>query len=290
MTFFSQVIVYKLIMGGSGGETNQSIENTFNFKALNENITNIVTKNSSTTTATGANIQGMKVNFGQIIGCDINLSQKITSKTMAASDFTASEISELQSTISNDLSASASSALEKNSQMGSELGALASGDSTMDIKTQVDMEIKNLVETNITTTNVNNTVAEQVNIQDGVLNLQYYDCSDGNAKLDFSQDIMAEVKATSIMNILKEAVAKSEMLNKMAATADSSVSQKQGGVAELADSVFGGIAGIIGTSQQGAQAASAASVCCVCVLVAGGVAIALSPAGQNAGRSAAAKF
>ena len=277
-------------MGGSGGETNQSIENTFNFKALNENITNIVTKNSSTTTATGANIQGMKVNFGQIIGCDINLSQKITSKTMAASDFTASEISELQSTISNDLSASASSALEKNSQMGSELGALASGDSTMDIKTQVDMEIKNLVETNITTTNVNNTVAEQVNIQDGVLNLQYYDCSDGNAKLDFSQDIMAEVKATSIMNILKEAVAKSEMLNKMAATADSSVSQKQGGVAELADSVFGGIAGIIGTSQQGAQAASAASVCCVCVLVAGGVAIALSPAGQNAGRSAASKF
>ena len=277
-------------MGGSGGETNQSIENTFNFKALNENITNIVTKNSSTTTATGANIQGMKVNFGQIIGCDINLSQRITSKTMAASDFTASEISELQSTISNDLSASASSALEKNSQMGSELGALASGDSTMDIKTQVDMEIKNLVETNITTTNVNNTVAEQVNIQDGVLNLQYYDCSDGNAKLDFSQDIMAEVKATSIMNILKEAVAKSEMLNKMAATADSSVSQKQGGVAELADSVFGGIAGIIGTSQQGAQAASAASVCCVCVLVAGGVAIALSPAGQNAGRSAAAKF
>jgi len=290
MTFFSQVIVYKLIMGGSGGETNQSIENTFNFKALNENITNIVTKNSSTTTATGANIQGMKVNFGQIIGCDINLSQRITSKTMAASDFTASEISELQSTISNDLSASASSALEKNSQMGSELGALASGDSNMDIKTQVDMEIKNLVETNITTTNVNNTVAEQVNIQDGVLNLQYYDCSDGNAKLDFSQDIMAEVKATSIMNILKEAVAKSEMLNKMAATADSSVSQKQGGVAELADSVFGGIAGIIGTSQQGAQAASAASVCCVCVLVAGGVAIALSPAGQNAGRSAAAKF
>ena len=277
-------------MGGSGGETNQSIENTFNFKALNENITNIVTKNSSTTSASGANIQGMKVNFGQIIGCDINLSQKITSKTMAASDFTASEISELQSTISNDLSASASSALEKNSQMGSELGALASGDSNMDIKTQVDMEIKNLVETNITTTNVNNTVAEQVNIQDGVLNLQYYDCSDGNAKLDFSQDIMAEVKATSIMNILKEAVAKSEMLNKMAATADSSVSQKQGGIAEIADSVFGGIAGIIGTSQQGAQAASAASVCCVCVLVAGGVAIALSPAGQNAGRSAAAKF
>ena len=277
-------------MGGSGGETNQSIENTFNFKALNENITNIVTNNSSTTTATGANIQGMKVNFGQIIGCDINLSQKITSKTMAASDFTADEITDLQTAITNDMSASAASALEKNTQMGSELGALATGDTNLDIQTQVDMEITNIVTNNITTTNVNNTVAEQVNIQDGELNLKFYDCSDGNAKLDFSQDIMAEVKATSIMNILKQSIASSEMLNKMAATADSSATSSAGGVAELADSVFGGIAGVIGSTQEGAQAASLASVCCVCVLVLGGVAVALSPAGQNAGRSAAAKF
>lgn len=277
-------------MGGSGGETNQSIENTFNFKALNENITNIITNNSSTTTATGANIQGMKVNFGQIIGCDVNLSQRITSKTMAASDFTVEEITDLRTAITNDMQASAASALEKNSQMGSELGALVSGDSNMEIKTEVDMEIKNIVKNNITTTNVNNTVAEQVNIQDGELNVQFYDCSDGNAKLDFSQDIMAEVKATSIMNILKESVASNEMLNKMAATADSSASQKQGGVAEIADSVFGGIAGVIGSTQEGAQAASLASVCCVCVLVLGGVAVALSPAGQNAGRAAASKF
>ena len=275
---------------GSGPSTSSSIENTFNFSALNENITNVITNNSQETGASGANIQGMKVVFGDIYGCDVNLSQKITSTTMASSEFSASEIAQLQSTITNDLSASATSALEKNTQLGSELGALAGGKQSMDIKTQVDMEIKNLVENNITTTNVNNTVAEQVNIQDGELNVQYYDCSDGNAKLDFSQDIMAEVKATSIMNILKEAVASNEMLNKMAATADSSVSQKQGGIAEIADSVFGGIADIIGTSQQGAQVASAASVCCVCVLVLGGVAVALSPAGQNAGRAAASKF
>ena len=277
-------------MGGSGGETNQSIENTFNFKALNENITNIITNNSSTTSASGANIQGMKVNFGQIIGCDVNLSQRITSKTMAASDFTAEEITDLQTAITNDMSASAASALEKNSQMGSELGALVSGDTNLEIKTEVDMEIKNLVENNITTTNVNNTVAEQVNIQDGVLNLQYYDCSDTGAQLDFSQDIMAEVKATSIMKMLKEAVAKNTVLNKMAADTESAATKKKGGIAGVLDSVFGGIADVVGTSQQGAMAGSAASVCCVCVLVAGGVAVAMSPAGQNAGRAAAAKF
>ena len=286
---------------GPAPSTSSNIENTFNFSAINENITNIITQNSSTTTATGANIQGMTVNFGEIIGCNVNLSQKITSKTMAASDFTADEMTELQSAISNDLSASAASALEKNTQMGSELSALAGGAQNTNIQTKVDMEIKNVVENNITTTNVNNTVAEQVNIQDGILNLKRYDCSDTGAQLDFSQDIMAEVKATSIMNILKEAIASNEVLNTMAATADSTASNTQGGYAQVVDSVggavagigdslFGGIADIVGTSQQGAMTASLASMCCVCVIVIGGVAVAMSPAGQNAGKAAAAKF
>jgi hypothetical protein len=277
-------------MGGSGGETNQSIENTFNFKALNENITNVITNNTQETGATGANIQGMKVVFGDIYGCDVNLSQKITSKTMASSEFSASEIAQLQTAITNDMQAAASSALEKNSQMGSELGALVSGDTNLEIKTEVNMEIQNIVKNNITTNNLTSTVSEQVNIQDGELSVKRYDCTVGNATLNFSQDVVSEIKAESVMSVLKDSIAKSEMLNKMAATADSSASQSQGGIAQIADSVFGGIAGVIGSTQEGAQAASLASVCCVCVLVLGGVAVALSPAGQNAGRAAASKF
>jgi hypothetical protein len=274
-----------------GGDTSQSIENTFNFSAISENITNIITNNSSTTTATGANIQGMEINLGKIIGCDMNFSQKITSKTMASSDFEAAEIATLQNAITTDMQAAASAALDNNTEMGSELGGLTDGgDTNMEIKNSVNMEIKNLVETNITTTNVNDTVAEQVNIQDGVLNLQYYDCSDTGAQLDFSQDIMAEVKATSIMKMLKEAVAKNTVLNKMAADTDSAATKKKGGIAGVLDSVFGGIADVIGTSQQGAMAASAASVCCVCVLMIGLVAMFLSPAGQNMGRKGMNKF
>lgn len=274
-----------------GGDTSQSIENTFNFSAINENITNIITNNSSTTTATGANIQGMKVNFGQIIGCDVNLSQKITSKTMASSDFTADEITDLQNQITNDMQAAATAALENNTEMGSELGGvLDGGDTNMSVVNSVNMEIKNLVETNITTTNVNNTVAEQVNIQDGELNLKFYDCSDTGAKLDFSQDIMAEVKATSIMNILKQAVQENKILNKMAAVTESDVKKKKGGIAGVLDSVFGGVAGIIGTSQQGAMAASGFSTICLCVLVIGLAVMFLSPAGQNMGRKGMNKF
>ena len=155
---------------------------------------------------------------------------------------------------------------------------------------QPDMEIKNLVTNNITTNNLTSTVSEQVNIQDGELNVKRYDCTVGSASLDFSQDVVSEVKAESVMSTLKEAIANNKVLNKMAASADSTATQKQGGIAEVMDSVFGGIADVIGTSQQGAMAGSAASVCICCVLVIGMVMMFMSPAGQNMGRTAMTKF
>ena len=275
---------------GGGGSTTQNIEQTFNFSAISENVTNIITNNTQETGASGANIQGMKVNFGEIIGCDVNLSQRITSSTMASSEFSVEEIAELQTSITNDMQAAATAALEKNSQMGSELGALMSGDMNQDIKTSIDMEIQNLVENNITTNNLTSTVSEQVNIQDGELNVKRYDCTVGSASLDFSQDVVSEVKAESVMSTLKEAITNNTVLNKMAASADSTATQKQGGIAEVMDSVFGGIADVIGTSQQGAMAASAACVSIVCVLVIGLAVMFMSPAGQNMGRSAMKKF
>jgi len=142
----------------------------------------------------------------------INLVPKNYFKNDGCIRFTAEEITDLQTAITNDMSASAASALEKIPRWGVNWVHSPLVIPILEIKTQVDMEIKNVVENNITTTNVNNTVAEQVNIQDGELNLKYYDCSDGNAKLDFSQDIMSEVKATSIMNILKQSIASSKML------------------------------------------------------------------------------
>lgn len=275
---------------GGGGSTTQNIEQTFNFKAINKNVTEIVTNNTQDTGASGANIQGMKVNFGEIIGCDVNLSQRITSSTMASSEFSVEEIDQLQDSITNDMQAAATAALEKNSQMGSELGALMSGDMNQDIKTSVDMEIENLVKKTITTNNLTTTVSEQVNIQDGELNVKRYDCTVGSASLDFSQDVVSEVKAESVMSALKDAISNNTVLNKMAASADAAATQKQGGIAEVMDSVFGGIADVIGTSQQGAMAASAACVSIVCVLVIGLAVMFMSPAGQNMGRSAMKKF
>ena len=154
--------------------------------------------------------------------------------------------------------------------------------SSSEFDDQKTTDIKNA----ITTETLNSTVAEQVNIQGQVLNVG--NCVDSDISLN--QDIVAEVAATSITKMVKTAIAGNTLLNTMAAKADSSATKKQGGLAGLMDSIFGGVAGIIGTSQQGAMAGSAASVCCVCVLMIGLVVMFLSPAGQNMGRQGMSKF
>ena len=148
------------------------------------------------------------------------------------------------------------------------------------------MEIQNLIKNTITNETINDTVAEQVNIQGQILNVG--NCVDSDIKLD--QDIVAEVAATSITNMVTKAIAGNTLLNTMAAKVESSATKKQGGLAGLMDSVLGGIGGIIGTSQQGAMAASGFSTICVCVLVIGLAVMFLSPAGQNMGRKGMNKF
>ena len=245
---------------GPPPSTSQSIENTFNMSAINESIYEEINKTATTTTASGTNIQDLTLNLINLDGCSVSTGQKITAKTMSSSTFTKDQTTEIKNAITTEMEASASNALEQNSELGSELGALVGGDSNMDIKTEVNMEIQNLIKNTITNETINDTVAEQVNIQGQILNVG--NCVDSDIKLD--QDIVAEVAATSITNMVTKAIAGNTLLNTMAAKVESSATKKQGGLAGLMDSVLGGIGGIIGTSQQGAMAASGFSTICVC--------------------------
>ena len=271
---------------GPPPSTSQSIENTFNMSAINESIYTEINKSATTTTASGTNIQDLTLNIQNLDGCTVQTGQKITAKTMSSSEFDDAKTSDIKNAITTEMEASASSALEQNSELGSELGALVGGDSNMDIKTEVNMEIQNLIKNTITNETLNSTVAEQVNIQGQTLNVG--NCVDSDISLN--QDIVAEVAATSITKMVKTAIAGNTLLNTLAAKADSSATKKQGGLAGLMDSVLGGIGGIIGTSQQGAMAASGFSTICVCVLVIGLAVMFLSPAGQNMGRKGMNKF
>jgi len=278
MTFFFSG--HNKTMGGSGGETNQSIKQAFNMSALNQSIYNSITENSSETTASGVNIQDLTLNIENLTGCTVQTGQKIQAKTMSSSEFTATQTTQLQNSITNELQASAQAAMEKATQLGSEIGQFIGGDTNLEMEQTINQEVKNIVENNITTTNLNKTVAEQVNIQGQTLNVK--NCVDSDIKID--QDIVAEVAATSITNILTDAIAKNDMLSKLAASAEGKTKTSAGGFAELADSIFGGIAGVIGTTTETAKYGIIASVCCVCVIAIVALLAFLSPAGQNMGR------
>ena len=243
---------------GAPPTTNQSIENTFNMTAVNESIYNEINKTATSTTASGTNIQDLTLNIMNLDGCSVQTGQKITAKTMSSSEFSSQQTTDIKNAITTEMEASASNALEQNSELGSELGALVGGDSNMDIQTEVNLEIRNLIENTITTETLNSTVAEQVNIQGQTLNVG--NCVDSDISLN--QDIVAEVAATSITNMVKTAIAGNTLLNTMAAKAESSATKKQGGLAGLMDSFMGGIAGIVGTFSTGCYG----WFWCVCVM------------------------
>lgn len=262
---------------GPAPSTSQTVESTFNMSAINNIVFEKMTTNKASATASGANIQNLKVNLGQIIGCDLVFNQKISSEVSASTEIDATMSETIQNDIAAELAAQAATQLENTSQLGSELSSLVSGETDQEIRN----EINQLVETNIRNTieniNISETVTESVNIQGGELNLQYYDCSETSAKLDFTQDITAKAAAQAVTRAVTESLAQNKVVAALAATVENEAKQSRGGVAELADSIFGGIAGILGASSEMIMFSVIAAVCCCCFLLI----FLLSPAGQS---------
>jgi len=262
---------------GPAPSTSQSIENTFNMQAVNNIVFEQMTTNKASATVSGANIQNLKVVLGKIIGCDLVFNQIISSEVSASTEVDAVTSTEIKNDIAATLAAQATAALENASQMGSELGALVSGETDQEIRTEVNQLVETNIKNVIETINISETVAESVNIQGGELHLLYYDCTDTSAKLDFTQDITAKAAAQAVTRAVTDALAQNTVVAALAATVEADVSQSRGGVAQLADSIFGGIAGVLGASSEMVMFSVIAAVCCCCFLLI----FLLSPAGQS---------
>src|SRR5210317_251809 len=262
---------------GPAPSTSQSIENTFNMQAVNNIVFEQMTTNKASATASGANIQNLKVVLRNIKGCNMKFGQKISSDVAASSEVDAVTSTEIKNDIAATLAAQATAALENASQMGSELGALVSGETDQEIRTEVNQLVETNIKNVIETINISETVAESVNIQGGELHLLYYDCTDTSAKLDFTQDITAKAAAQAVTKAVTDALAQNTVVAALAATVEADVSQSRGGVAQLADSIFGGIAGVLGASSEMVMFSVFAAVCCCCFLLI----FLLSPAGQS---------
>lgn len=256
---------------GNRGSSNQSIEQTFDMSTLNESIFEQITKNTQETMASQAGIQNLKVQLRNIRGCAASFNQTIDASTQSSSTFNAESSAQIKNAVETQMQAAADAAVEKSTQLG-DLSSLVGGETNMDIKQAVNMEVQNVIENTITTENLNKTVAEQVNIQNGELVIDGYDCREGGS-IDWNQNMTAKLAASAITTALTSAVADNELLSSLSASAGATSTSTGGGFAELVDSIGAAISGPF-----------LYIAIVVVILIIGAVIFLLSPAGQNSSK------
>ena len=265
-------------MGGGGSQT---IDQTFNLSAVNKSIFNQITKNKSESLASQANVQNLEVVMRNVKGCSAKFGQSIDATTQSSSTLTAQTTAEIRNAITNEMQASVAAAVEKATQMGN----LQFGDK-QNVNQEVTMAMENVVENTITTENINKAVADQVSIQNGKLVIDGYDCREGG-DISWDQNIVAKLSAEAITTALSDAIAASEILNKLHAAASGNASSENKGLSDLVTSFFEGLTGPM-------KYGIIACVVCCCLLVLVMIVIGLSPAGQSAtqnmGRAGAARM
>jgi hypothetical protein len=181
----------------------------------------------------------------------------------------------------NDIANSMEQSAAANMEMLTELGSLSDviGKSNQNIEQTINTTVRNIVETNITTENLTELFAEQVNInQEELIIGGNFVCPEGKGGLDLSQDIVAVLSASAVTDQLAEKISETKIVNDLSAKAEASVKQENTGFASIIDSIGEGISGIVG-SFTGIYAISGILLCVVCLAV---LAFALSPAGQKA--------
>lgn len=258
-------------MGGGGSQT---INQTFNMDVINETITETITNYQQSLSASQNNIQKVTVRIGNMgPNCEAKIGQKIDATTQSSASMEPQTINQAKTEVETELTAAAAAAMEK----VTEAGNMQFGDK-QNMNQEVNMAIKNVIKNTFETNSLNEVISEMISLQEGELEIK--NC---NGKLDFSQDITAKLMAEAITKSLTTNITDNSVLNKLHAAATGEQKTENKGIADIVDSIGDAIAGPM-------KYAIIASVVCLCVLVIGVVAMFMSPAGQNMGRSAMKKF
>lgn len=265
-------------MGGGGSQT---INQTFNLSAVNESVFEQITKNTSESLASQANVQNLEVVMRNVRGCTARFGQTIDASTQSSSTLTAQTTTEIKNAITNEMQAAVSAAVEKATQMGN----MQFGD-RQNVNQDVTMAMENVIKNTITTENLNKSVAQQVSIQDGKLVIDGYDCREGG-DISWDQNITAKLAAEAITTAMSDAIASSEILNSLHAAASGNASSENTGLSELLGTFLEGVTGPM-------KYAIIAAIILCCLTVIAVIVIGLSPAGQSAtanlGKAGAARL
>jgi hypothetical protein len=260
-------------MGGGGSTT---IKQNLNMSMLNEMMYSSVVNNTTSTTNIIENIQGMKINIKNNIGCKIIMEQAAEASIMSQTEQIVNNFQSIENELVSAMQSQVSGALDKQTQMGN----LQFGD-RQNVEQNINNEIKNIVHTELETNNLTETVNKAINIQDGEINIDNTICPNSE-ELVFKQNISADIAAQTVSQNILSATTNNKVINETITETEAKLTTKAGGAAEVVDSIGSAFAGPM-------IAAAIVSVVCVVVLMIGMVALGKSPAGQKAMNSAASR-
>ena len=253
-------------MGGGGTQT---INQTFDMSALNQSIYEQTTINSNSSMASQANIQSMEIHLKNIAACTTNITQTVNASASASSTLENEQTTAIKNALTTEMQAAVQAQVDK----VTEAGNFQFGDK-QNVKQEVILEVQNIISNSVNTENINNAIAEQVTIQDGMYTIDGYDCTLGG-EINYSQDITAQVVANIVTKNLTDAIAQSNVLNDLQAAADAAAKSENKGIADIISKFFEGLTGPM-------KYAMIASVVCCCMIVVLVIVMGLSPAGQSA--------
>ena len=272
-------------MGGGGSQT---IKNEMNFQSTTKILEENITENTNKVNAAAIQANQMKLSIGvnpitgeqfgegpALKNCKVVIAQTADADVQSEATLTTQSILESKQKIQDSMQANLSSAMEKSTQAGN----FQFGDK-QNSETKINQEIETVVENVFKTENLNEVVSSVVQTNEADLMIGNMDCSLGG-ELDVTQDLTAKVAATAVMGQVIEKLMETEAVKELAAEIDSKQTTENKGAAEVVDSVGDAAAGVISATTGPLKYAMLAIVLICCLLMIGGVAIAMSPAGQK---------
>jgi hypothetical protein len=252
---------------GGGGSPRQQIEQFLNINALNKSVMNQIVKNRTTVSSSQNNIQKLTIVIaGNVVGCDVIMNQKISSKNVSTIESATSTLVDMKSEIGDMLKQAMEGNMDLLEGVGDSLNVEgASGDAQ--IKQHMNTTIENVIETNITQESVAELVSEQVNIQSSELIIGgNFDCRGGRGKIDASQDIVAMLSAESVGNMIVDQILADPVVTEATKQIEKNIEKRNNSIPYKLQQFFSSAVGI---------ATIVASVCMCCafmllLLVAGG--------------------
>ena len=260
-------------MGGGGS---QSVRQSIDIKSTTSILEKNIQTNSQKVQAAATAANKLKVKLGDVVGCNLDFTQKATADAQSSATSAIESIAESKQEIANDMKSKVAAALEKTSEAGNfQFGDKSNTE--IDIKKDIQTTVENVFEKE----NLQSVVGNAVAVNDAKIQIGNMDCTLGG-ELNFEQDASAKVAATAVMGDVTKKLMETSSIAKVVDEVDAKQKTENKGAADVVDSAGEAAAGIIGAAGMAAYAPLIA-----CVLICGSmIMVAMIMSQSKGGRKA----